>query len=73
MNTGAMIAHFADADGIKMLMKPFRRIKAIIIPKPVNPSAFKRSAIENIRYGNLEATDEECYKAAKEVRIPDKK
>ena len=31
------------------------------------PSAFKRSAIENIRYGNLEATDEECYKAAKEV------
>jgi len=31
------------------------------------PSAFKRSAIENIRYGNLEATDDECYKAAKEV------
>ena len=31
------------------------------------PSAFNRSAIENIRYGNLEATDDECYKAAKEV------
>ena len=31
------------------------------------PSAFKRSNLENIRYGSLEATDEECYEAAKKV------
>ena len=31
------------------------------------PSLFKRSNIENVRYGNLEATDEECYEAAKKV------
>ena len=33
------------------------------------PSAFKRSNLENIRYGNLEATDEECYEAAKKVNV----
>ena len=31
------------------------------------PSAFKRSNLENIRYGNLQATDEECYEAARKV------
>ena len=31
------------------------------------PSLFKRTNIENVRYGNLEATDEECYEAAKKV------
>ena len=31
------------------------------------PSAFKRSNLENIRYGNLDATDEQCYEAAKKV------
>ena len=31
------------------------------------PSLFKRSVIENIRYGNLNATDEECINAAKEA------
>ena len=31
------------------------------------PSSFKRSNLENIRYGNLEASDEECYDAAKKV------
>ena len=31
------------------------------------PSLFKRSNIENVRYGNLEATTEECYEAAKKV------
>ena len=30
-------------------------------------SAFKRANIENVRYGNLLASDEESYKAAKEV------
>ena len=30
------------------------------------PSAFKRSVIENIRYGNLKASNEECLEAAKE-------
>ena len=33
------------------------------------PSAFKRSNLENIRYGNLEATNEECYEAARKVDI----
>ena len=31
------------------------------------PSMFKTSNIENIRYGNLSAKDEDCYEAAKEV------
>ena len=31
------------------------------------PSLFKRSVIENIRYGNLNATDEECINAAKDA------
>ena len=30
------------------------------------PSVFKRSIIENIRYGNLNASNEECLEAAKE-------
>ena len=32
-----------------------------------NPSLFKRSNLENIRYGNLKASDEKCYEAAKKV------
>jgi len=31
------------------------------------PSAFKRSNLENIRYGKLDATNEECNEAAKKV------
>ena len=31
------------------------------------PSIFKNLIIENIRYGNLEASDEECYKMAEEA------
>ena len=31
------------------------------------PSIFKNSIIENIRYGNLDASDEECYKMAEEA------
>ena len=34
---------------------------------PQEPSIFKISSIENIRYGNLKATDEECIQAAKEA------
>ena len=34
---------------------------------PQEPSIFKTSYIENIRYGNLNATDEECKEAAREV------
>ena len=34
---------------------------------PQEPSIFKRSLIENIRYGNLNATNEECMQAAKET------
>ena len=31
------------------------------------PSLFKRTNIENVRYGNLDATDEQCYEAAQKV------
>ena len=34
---------------------------------PQEPSVFKTTNLENIRYGNLNATDEECKKAAKEA------
>ena len=33
------------------------------------PSLFKVSVLENVRYGNLNATDEECIQAAKEANI----
>ena len=32
-----------------------------------DPSIFKNPIIENIRYGNLEATDEQCHKVAEKV------
>ena len=33
------------------------------------PSAFKRSNLENIRYGKLDATDDECIEAARQANI----
>ena len=33
------------------------------------PSLFKTTNLENIRYGNLHATDEECILAAKEANV----
>ena len=33
------------------------------------PSIFKTSNLENVRYGNLSATDEECKSAAKEANV----
>ena len=33
------------------------------------PSLFKRSVLENVRYGNLDATDEECIEAARQANI----
>ena len=32
------------------------------------PAIFKTSVLENIRYGNIKATDEECIEAAKKNR-----
>ena len=36
---------------------------------PQEPTLFKKSPLENIRYGQLDATDEECIKAAKYANI----
>ena len=33
------------------------------------PSLFRVSVLENVRYGNLEATDEQCIEAAREANI----
>ena len=33
------------------------------------PVLFKRSVLENVRYGNLNATDEECIEAARQANI----
>ena len=33
------------------------------------PNLFKRSVLENVRYGNLNATDEECIEAARQANI----
>ena len=33
------------------------------------PVLFKRSVLENVRYGNLEATDEQCVEAARKANI----
>ena len=33
------------------------------------PVLFKRSVLENVRYGKLDATDEECIEAARQANI----
>ena len=38
---------------------------------PQDPSLFNRSILENIRYGNPQATDEEIYEAARKANIHD--
>ena len=38
---------------------------------PQDPSLFNRSILENIRYGNPQATDEEVYEAARKANIHD--
>lgn len=38
---------------------------------PQDPSLFNRTIMENIRYGNLKATDEEVFEAAKKAYIHD--
>ena len=43
-----------------------RKKIGIISPEP---SIFKTSILENIRYGNLDATDEECIEAAKQTDV----
>jgi hypothetical protein len=43
-NTGAMIAHLAEADPMNMLMKALMRMKAIIRGCPVKPMLPRKPA-----------------------------
>ena len=43
-----------------------RKKIGLVIQQPI---LFKRDILENIRYGKLEANDEECFQAAKEANI----
>ena len=54
-----------DGIDIKDINKSYLRKAIAIVLQDVN--LFHGSIIDNIRYGNLNATDEECIKAAKET------
>ena len=43
-----------------------RKVIGLVSQEPV---LFKRSVLENVRYGKLDATDEECVNAAREANI----
>lgn len=53
-----------DQDISKLTQKSLREQVAVI---PQDPSLFHRSLIENIRYGRLDATDEEVLEASKKA------
>lgn len=53
-----------DQDISKVTQKSLRQQIALI---PQDPSLFHRTIMENLRYGRLEATDEEVYEASKKA------
>lgn len=55
-------------DIAKMTQESLRRQIAII---PQDPTLFHRSLMENIRYGRLDATDEEVYEASRKAHCND--
>ena len=57
-----------DQDISKVTQDSLRRNIALI---PQDPSLFNRTIMENIRYGNLKATNEQVHKAAKKAYIHD--
>lgn len=73
-----LISRYYDIQGGRILIdgqdisrvtqESLRRSIALI---PQDPSLFNRTIMENIRYGNLKASDEEVYEAAKKAYIHD--
>lgn len=57
-----------NQDITQVTQDSLRRNIALI---PQDPSLFNRSILENIRYGNLRATDDEVYAAAQKAYIHD--
>lgn len=58
-----------DGQDISQVTQESLRKNIALIPQ--DPSLFNRSIMENIRYGNLRAKDEEVYEAAKKAYIHD--
>lgn len=54
-----------DGQNIKDVTQESLRRNIALIPQ--DPSLFNRTIMENIRYGNLQATDEEVYEAARKA------
>lgn len=58
-----------DGQDISMVTQESLRQAIAIIPQ--EPSLFHRSLLENIRYGNINATDEQVMEAAKQAHAED--
>lgn len=58
-----------DGQNIALVTQDSLRRQIALIPQ--DPSLFNRSIMENIRYGNLKASDEEVYAAAKKAYCHD--
>ncbi|MCD6055563.1 MAG: transporter, ATP-binding protein [Gammaproteobacteria bacterium] len=66
INEGAILI---DGQNIEELTQDSLRLNIAIIPQ--EPTLFHRSLMENIRYGRIEATDEEVIEAAKKAHAHD--
>lgn len=58
-----------DGQNIAKVTQDSLRKNIALIPQ--DPSLFNRTIMENIRYGNIKATDEEVYEAARKAYIHD--
>ena len=58
-----------DGQNIAAVTQESLRQNIALIPQ--DPSLFNRTIMENIRYGNTRATDEEVYEAARKAYIHD--
>ncbi len=73
-----LLLRFADVSGGAVLVDgqniasiPQEDLRANIAYVPQEPILFHRSLMENIRYGRLDATDEEVYEAARMAHAAD--
>ncbi len=56
-------------DGIDSARMRLAELRAAIAIVPQDVQLFRRSILENIRYGRLDATDEEVYAAARDANV----
>jgi subfamily B ATP-binding cassette protein MsbA len=56
-------------DGVDIASMPLRDLRGAIAIVPQDPQLFRTSVLENIRYGRLDATDDEVRAAAREANV----